>query len=85
MKKTGCWRKTQGLEILKGENLNGEIGRTAVGIDQWGPGELRLLPKEGLEELVKLYQTVERTGRWPSSTLCNIIVLMGKPKGVRGL
>ena len=54
---------------------------TATGLDQWRPDELRLITREGLEQLLALYQEVERHGVWPTGIVANIITLMGKPKG----
>ena len=54
---------------------------TAVGLDQWRPDELRLLTKEGLEQLLLLYQAIEKQGVWPTGIVANIVIFMGKPKG----
>ena len=52
-----------------------------MGIDKWRPYEMRLLTREGLQELVNLRKAVEREGIWPLGILDNIVVLMGSPKG----
>eukprot|EP00973_Karenia_brevis_P015282 2090076-Karenia_brevis.AAC.1 len=54
---------------------------TAVGIDLWPPGDLRMLPKKALRALAHILAQVEQYATWPSYLLYNIIVLMGKPQG----
>ena len=54
---------------------------TAVGIDQWSPGQLRALSPEAKELLLNILQDIETTKAWPGYTYYNSIVLMGKPNG----
>ena len=54
---------------------------TAVGIDQWSPGQLRLLNAEGKKLLLDILNVIEDSRAWPGYTYYNIIVLMGKPNG----
>ena len=63
----------RGLKMLKTS--------TAVGIDQWSPGQLRLLSPEAKKALLCILQDVEASKAWPGYTHYNIIVLMGKPAG----
>ena len=63
----------RGLKML---NTN-----TAVGIDQWSPGQLRLLSPEAKQLLLSILQDVEESRAWPAYTYYNIMVLMGKPNG----
>ena len=63
----------RGLKML---NTN-----TAVGIDQWSPGQLRLLSPEAKQILLGILQDVENSKAWPGYTYYNIFVLMGKPNG----
>ena len=67
----------RGLKML---NTN-----TAVGIDQWSPGQLRLLSAEGKKLLLDILNAIEDSKAWPGYTYYDIIVLMGKPNGGFGL
>ena len=77
-KRSDSWLSDQrGLKAI--------ANNTALGIDQWGPRLLKLLPDDALEELAEVLNRIEQTLAWPSHTLYNIIVLMGKPGVVQGL
>ena len=54
---------------------------TAVGIDLWGPMELRHIQEASTLELTKLLNTIEATVAWLQHVLLNIVTLMGKPNG----
>ena len=73
------WPKITGADVKKG--LKEIANNTALGIDQWGPKLLKLLPDDALEELAEVLNNIEQAMAWPSHTLYNIIVLMGKPGG----
>ena len=53
----------------------------AGGLDGWRPVEVKKLPKDILELLVKLFNTIEMTGEWPAALTCAGVTLIPKGDG----
>ena len=83
--KAHAGRITDDLEQITMEDLERGLKllktNTAVGIDQWSPGQLRSLSQEAKEVLLDILRDIEKAKAWPGYVYYNIIVLMGKPAG----
>ena len=49
------------------ERLATNAKESAAGMDQWTPGDFRLLSKLAFEHLADMLNMVEEEGRWPES------------------
>ena len=68
------WTAELVLSILKRMALH-----KAPGLDGWTVDELRLLPPALLEWIAELFESVERTGRWPEELCQPEGLLLPKP------
>ncbi len=56
------------MEDMTGEDLQDsflQAKETAVGMDQFAPGDFKLLPNMALGHLADLFNIIEKGGRWP--------------------
>ena len=78
-------RKTQVLKEIVIDDLlwvqKKLKAKGAGGLDGWRPAEVKKLPKEILELLVHLFNTIEMTGEWPTALTCAGITLIPKGDG----
>ena len=54
---------------------------TAIGADQISFQEIANLPKEGLDEMVRLIRDIIQQGEWPDQAMTNVVALLGKKCG----
>eukprot|EP00959_Pyramimonas_sp_CCMP1952_P248995 5205088-Pyramimonas_sp.AAC.1 len=55
--------------------------RAGQGVDQLSPADMKRLPREGLLQLVQLFQACEARIAWPWQVLLVIGRLLGKKSG----
>mgnify|MGYP000332246113 CR=1 FL=1 len=70
------------LEPLKPQelwNIIKQIGTgKAVGMDAWGPAELKALPWQAIVELTGILNQIERDGKWPEGLRGALVALLPK-------